>query len=177
MPNHVKNVLKFSKLNAKDKEFILNQFTAEGEGEVYPLNRYFDFDRIIAEPRLESECPEDCKVNKDSYVTKDEDRPWFDWYKWHLKYWGTKWNCYDGYIKVGTSTITFVFNTAWSAPYPIYEQLARSYGFSFEVRYADEDIGNNCGMITYDGGEEYVEYSEQDLTHPVDFARRLWKNY
>ena len=29
MPNHVKNVLKFSKLSAKDKEFILNQFTTE----------------------------------------------------------------------------------------------------------------------------------------------------
>ena len=52
MPNHVRNVLKFSKLSAKDKEFILNQFTTEiGEDGIYPLNRYFDFDKIIAEPR------------------------------------------------------------------------------------------------------------------------------
>ena len=107
-----------------------------------------------------------------------KDRPWFDWYTWHTRYWGTKWNCYDGYIKVGTSTITFVFSTAWVTPRPIYNRLANDYNFRFEVRYADEDIGSNCGSIEYIPEEDrYDEYYEQDLTHPVDFARRLWRNY
>lgn len=181
MPNHVRNVLKFSKLSAKDKEFILNQFTTEGEGKVYPLNRYFDFDKIIAEPRKKEECDPDCIVNKDSHVMEDKDRPWFDWYAWHNKYWGTKWNCYDGYIKVGTSTITFVFSTAWSTPYPIYEQLTRFHSFPFEVRYADEDIGCNCGKLIYDpektGFEALVHIDDKDLTDPVKFARRIWNTY
>lgn len=177
MPNHVRNVIKFKKLTPKDKKFILDNFTTELEDDIYPLNRIFDFDKIIPEPRKESECPEDCKVNKDSHIMEDEDRPWFDWYAWHNRFWGTKWNAYDGYVKVGVSTITFVFSTAWSAPLPIYQQLINKYPhLLWEMKFADEDIGSNCGMITWDG-EYCIEYCEQDLTHPNDFARRIWNTY
>lgn len=180
MPNHVKNVLKFSNLTPKDKEFILNKFTTEVEGDIYPLNKRFDFDKVIKEPTRIEECPEDCRVNKDSHIMEDKDRPWFDWYAWHNKYWGTKWNCYDGYVKIGTSTITFVFSTAWSTPLPIYEQLARFFGFKFEVRYADEDWGSNCGVIQCLGRFDgiHVYHIDEDLSKRAkDFARRLWNNY
>lgn len=183
MPNHVRNVLKFKNLKPKDKEFILNNFTTEMEDEITPFNKIFDFDKIIPEPKIESECPEDCKVNKDSHVEEDADRPWFDWYTWHNKYWGTKWGAYDGYVKIGTSKITFVFSTAWSAPFPIYRKLAEDYPFRFQVRYADEDIGSNCGIIEYDPDvkypvDPYSELYEQDAAEDtVSFARRIWNNY
>ena len=183
MPNHVKNVLTFKKLKPADKEFILNNFTTEMEDDIFPLNRIFDFDKIIPEPRKESDCPEDCKVNKDSHIMEYKDRPWFDWYTWHTRYWGTKWNCYDGYVKIGKSTITFVFSTAWVTPFPIYEQLARFFHFEFEVRYADEDIGSNCGYFNYElDGETgemrlYQTDAKDCCKDPVDFARRLWRNY
>lgn len=184
MPNHVRNVLKFKNLKPKDKEFILNKFTTEvGKDGIYPLNRHFDFDKVIAEPRKKEECDPDCLVNKDSHVMEDEDRPWFDWYAWHNKYWGTKWNCYDSYVKVGTSTITFVFNTAWSTPYPIYEQLARFFSFEFEVRYADEDLGSNCGYFNYEPDGEtgkmklYHTDARDCCKDPYNFARRIWNNY
>ena len=185
IPNHVRNVLKFSKLSAKDKEFILDHFATEmnpeGDKDIYPLNRYFDFDKIIAEPRKKEECDPDCLVSEHSHVIEDKERPWFDWYAWHNKYWGTKWNCYDGYVKVGTSTITFVFSTAWSAPFPIYEQLARFFCFKFEVRYADEDYGSNCGKLIYDpektGFEDIVHITERDLLNADQFARNLWREY
>lgn len=184
MPNQIRNVLKFKNLKPKDKEFILNKFTTEvGKDGIYPLNRHFDFDKIIPEPRKESECPEDCKVNKDSHVKEDADRPWFDWYAWRNKYWGTKWGAYDGYVKIGTSTVTFVFSTAWSAPFPIYKKLAEDYPFKFQVRYADEDIGSNCGIIEYDPDakypvDPYSDLYEQDAAEDtVSFARRIWNNY
>ena len=183
MPNHVKNVLKFSKLKPKDKEFILNKFCTQREEEIYPLNCIFDFDKIIPEPRKESECPEDCKVNKDSHITEDKDRPWFDWYKWHNKYWGTKWGAYDCYTKVGTSTITFVFSTAWSTPFPIYEHLVKFFFFPFEVKYADEDLGSNCGYFNYEPDGEtgdmtfYHTEAKDCCKDPRDFARRLWREY
>lgn len=178
MPNHVRNVLKFSKLTPKERDFILERFTTEMEDDIYPLNRIFDFDKIIPEPRLESECPEDCKVNKDSHVMEYEDRPWFDWYAWHNKYWGTKWNAYNGYVQVGTTTITFVFNTAWSMPLPVYRELMRAYNFHFTVRYADEDYGSNCGVLEYSPEEGLAHHqSEHDLKNPDSFARRLWDNY
>jgi len=181
MPNHVRNVLKFSKLNPADKEFILNNFTVETEDDIYPLNKRFDFDKIIPEPRVESDCPEDYKVNKDSHVMEDKDRPWFDWYKWRNKYWNTKWNAYDSYIHIGTNTITFVFSTAWSIPWPIYEKLVKEYKYNFEVQYADEDIGHNCGRLIYNpektGFDDLVHISEHDLSHPEEYARRIWRNY
>ena len=183
IPNHIKNVLTFKKLKPADKEFILNNFTTEMEDDIFPLNRIFDFDKIIPEPREESECPEDCKVNKDSHIMEYKDRPWFDWYTWHTRYWGTKWNCYDGYVKIGKSTITFVFSTAWVAPFLIYEQLANDYNFRFEVRYADEDIGSNCGYFNYEPNGEtgemrlYQTDAKDCCKDPVKFAERIWRNY
>lgn len=182
MPNHVRNVLTFKRLKTKDKQFILDNFTKEMEDDIYPLNRVFDFDKIIPEPRSESECPKDCLVNKDSHVKMYDDRPWFDWYTWHNKYWDTKWNAYDSYVKIGRSTITFVFSTAWNAPYKVYEQLHKKYPeLNWEVRYADEDWGSNCGKLIYDpdktGFKDVVHISEDDLSDPDNFARRLWDTY
>ena len=179
MPNHVRNVLKFSKLKPNERNFVLERFTTEMEDDIYPLNKIFDFDTIIPEPRLESECPEDCKVNKDSHVEEDKERPWFDWYVWRNKYWGTKWGAYDGYVKVGNTVVTFVFSTAWSAPIPIYEQLAKKYpDLTWEVRYADEDIGSNCGIIQYNHNPGELDYyGEREISHPEQFARRIWNNY
>ena len=155
MPNHVRNVLKFKHLKPKDIEFII---TTIAEKQDRPVGDFFDaktfhdyiidFNKIIPEPKTKKECPEDCLVNKDSHIMEEEDRPWFDWYTWHNKYWGTKWNAYDGYTKVGKSYVIFVFSTAWSSPFLVIEQL-RLLGYPFELRYADEDIGNNCGILDY----------------------------
>lgn len=155
IPNHVRNVLTFKHLKPLDKKAILNRITRELEDDIYPLNRIIDFDKIIPEPRTESECPDDFKVNKDSHVMEDKERPWFDWYAWHNRYWGTKWNAYDGRTTyVYTDRIECMFNTAWSPPMPIYEQMAEKYpNFEWEVKYADECGGDNCGHIIHDKGE------------------------
>ena len=174
MPNHVKNVLKFNKLKPDDIETIVNIIAVESDTE--PKTYHIDFNKIIPEPRFESECPDDCKVNKDSHVEEDIDRPWFDWYKWRNKYWDTKWNAYDSYSKVGKSYIIFVFSTAWSMPYSIIERL-QLLGYQFELRYADEAIGSNCGILTYSREQGFTHYDESELTRPEEFARRLWNTY
>ena len=120
-------------------------------------------------------------MNKDSHVETDKDRPWFDWYEWNLKYWGTKWEAYDCYSKIGKSYITFVFSTAWSIPYPVIERL-HVMGYDFELRYADEDYGNNCGILSYEyngttGDKEFFHTDADSLDHPEQFARRLWDRY
>jgi len=74
-----------------------------------------------------------------------------DWYGWTRDNWGTKWNAYsqelreDGVIK---------FETAWSTPEPVISALSRMFpDAQFNVRYADEDFGNNVGDYTYVDGE------------------------
>ena len=178
MPNHVRNVLKFSNLTKDDVAFVLNRFgyPMEDKG-IFPLNVIFDFNGVVPEPKTKDECPEDCLVNKDSHVEEDKDRPWFDWYTWHNKYWGTKWGAYDGYTKIGKTTVTFVFSTAWSAPFEVYEQLADKWpGLKWEVKYADEAIGDNCGYIQHLPFRA-VDIYDEPTSNPEAFARRIWRNY
>lgn len=46
------------------------------------------------------------------------------------------------------------FETAWSFPKPIYQELASRFPhLEFHIRYADEDIGSNCGNLILARGE------------------------
>jgi len=99
------------------------------------------------------------------------------WYEWHVNNWGTKWNAYgfDVYCSDFTDdNVTIGFQTAWSAPHKILERLSEMYPeVSFEHTWADEDIGQNCGQITYANGEctgiFYPMGSES-----VSFANSVW---
>ena len=174
MPNHVKNVLKFKNLKPDDVEFLVNSIATLSEDE--PPTYWLDFNKIIPEPRFESECPDEFKVNKDSHVEVDKDRPWFDWYKWRNFYWDTKWGAYDCYSKVGKSYVIFVYSTAWSTSVPIIEKLTL-LGFDFELRYADEDYGSNCGRMVYSSEQGLDAYGESSFKDPTRWAMDLWRKY
>lgn len=170
MPNHVIHKLKFKGLKPEDKEFIINTITTEVEDNPFAI----DFDKIIPEPRTIDECEEDCRVNKDSHIESDDDRPWFDWYHWRVRHWGTKWGAYECITTVGKTQIIFEFQTAWSPPIPILQKLTL-LGYDFECRYADEDLGNNCGIINYNHHEkELSEQTEYAIPNSRAWARRLW---
>lgn len=179
MPNHVKNVVRIKGIETEEKrDYLLRKLATKYETDSSDKKEYImDFDLIIPEPRFKKDCPKDCIVNKDSHVSEVEGRPWFNWYEWHVKYWGTKWNAYDGYTIIKPHQLIFVFSTAWSAPFSIYEQLTK-LGYDFEVRYADEDIGSNCGLITWDSKENRLDhYPEEELSHPDKFAEYTWSKY
>lgn len=180
MPNHVRNIVKFKNLKPDDVDFILNTIGTEIETEDGKVKEYgIDFNKIISEPLEESHCAYDCIItDKKSGIEIDKDRPWFNWYKWRNKYWGTKWGAYDCYVKKGKSYIIFVFSTAWNCPYPVIRKLGL-LGYDIEVKYADEDIGNNCGKMVfrqpvYETERVWREEYEVDLPNPVAFARRVW---
>lgn len=182
MPNHVRNVLEFKHLQPDEINFLVNAITTVDFSTPDDITaRHIDFDLIIPEPKTKDECPADCIVHKDSHIMEDKDRPWFDWYRWHLNNWGTKWNAYDSYVEVGKTWVRFVFSTAWSMPYPVYKQLTL-LGFDFEVRYADEDYGSNCGKLIYcpdkTGFTDLVHYDESEVSKdPTVWARHLWDTY
>lgn len=90
-----------------------------------------------------------------------------DWYSWSIKYWGTKWNAYDQ-IELDFGTIQF--DTAWSTPFPVMQELAKSFpDLDFEVKFADEDLGNNCGAYKFENGELTGEYQPEG-TEAMRFA-------
>lgn len=73
-----------------------------------------------------------------------------DWYEWNCANWGTKWNAVRA---VFVGPIIVRFETAWSPPHPVIEQLARMFpNHTIGHEWADEDTGNNVGWRTYGGG-------------------------
>ena len=91
-PNNVRNVIKISKIKPEEIEMILDMTaTLLHDSKTSEEQYMIDFDKIIPEPKDESECPDKYKVNKSSSIERLDDRPWFNWYKWHIDHWGTKW--------------------------------------------------------------------------------------
>mgnify|MGYP002523298255 CR=1 FL=1 len=97
-----------------------------------------------------------------------------DWYHWCIGNWGTKWDAYEVLYDVYDDRIELFFQTAWNAPYPIFDELSAMFPtLEINVKYADEDLGNNCGESLYYDGEE-VYYDER--TDDLKFACEVW-NY
>ena len=99
------------------------------------------------------------------------------WYDWSLKNWGTKWNsCNFGEDNSYFEKNTIMFDTAWSAPHPVLEKLAETYpNISFEHRWADEDMGANCGKCRYENGERKSFLVPSDHKTALEFAAVVWE--
>jgi len=90
------------------------------------------------------------------------------WYHWCCRNWGTKWNACEP-IWHGDNFVSF--NTAWSAPIEIYQKLTELFpDVAFEVEYADEDLGSNCGTISWSQKESFVWNSIDEF----EFACEVW---
>lgn len=91
--------------------------------------------------------------------------------------WGTKWNAYSQKLSIDDGFIQF--DTAWSCPVKLLEELSKQHpGINIIAKYADEDIGRNCGTLTFMDGNivaqecagRWIEMSEQDRAKWSDFA-------
>ena len=93
------------------------------------------------------------------------------WYGWCCDNWGTKWNAYDR----SCDGNQIRFNTAWSAPHPIIEEMARLNDcITITHEWADEDIGSNCGRRVYERGDLSEEWFPDDGKEAIEFACGLW---
>ena len=69
IPNHVRNVIKISKIKPEEIEMVLDMIATTLDDPEIPDKQYMiDFDKIIPDPKTESECPDEYKVNKESRV-------------------------------------------------------------------------------------------------------------
>lgn len=101
-----------------------------------------------------------------------------NWYDWSRRNWGTKWNSYDGEWYWDGEGRSIQFNTAWSAPEPIYLALTKKFpNLDFEVKFADEDMGYNCGEFSYDSSLGGLSLWEPDNDNGgLEFACKVWYN-
>lgn len=83
-----------------------------------------------------------------------------DWYTWNLTNWGTKWESSESYV----SGSNVIFETAWSAPFPIIEEISKKFSnLKFILKWADEDIGSNCGIAEFNNGTFKIVEEESIL--------------
>jgi len=136
MPNYVSVNIKVS-----GEEKIVNEFFSKC------FNcKEFDFDKIIPEPRTKEECDPDCIANANSHITIDNDRPWFNWYDWHCKHWGTKWNACS--CDLDRKNNAFTFDTAWSLPVPVLSAMSKMFPeLVFDIDWIEEQGVVDLGSV------------------------------
>ena len=112
-----------------------------------------------------------------------------DGYSWRCEKWGTKWNAcepdsLDVLIPLALekeekdpySIMTYTFETAWSMPDGIYKAISAKFpDITVEVKYADEDMGHNCGHVAYRAGE-MIKFTIYDgnSKESYEFALSVW---
>jgi len=179
MPNHITN-----RLTIIGTEEQVAQVRAEIKGE--REDQYIDFNKIAPIPKelegtvspmriisQEEYDEQERKIAEDDFT--ENERNWglsrgltqalaneykkkfghCDWYGWQTTNWGTKWNAYE---QVEHDANVIEFDTAWSTPYSLLVNLSKKYPqVTFEVEYADEDLGHNVGKYVLLNGETIEE--------------------
>ncbi len=96
------------------------------------------------------------------------------WYEWCIQHWGTKWNAYYVSEDRNSAENTIAFNTAWSAPHVILKKMSEMFpDVTIEHKWADEDIGNNCGERIYKGGSMESEYIPETEKEAIEYAAEI----
>ena len=135
--------------------FETNSYTRK---EITMSNPIFSFWNVIAPTDLEAynKQPE-FKASFDEMLSGAGD----DWYSWNNRNWGTKWDVgrfdTDEYPETeisdeGSEFVIYKFNTAWSPPFPVIQELSRQYPeLVVDLEYEEEQGWG--GEITFKNGE------------------------
>lgn len=129
MPNWVRTVINIQSRNRNSIKQIFDYTKSE--------KSVFDFNKIIPMP---SNIYRGNLGNKEREMYGEN-----NWYDWCTSNWGTKWNACDAELTENG----FVFDTAWSCPHKVIEQLSKTFtSVTIDYAWSDEDIGSNCGRRT-----------------------------
>lgn len=124
------------------------------------------------------------KSDVDRAVSNIKECGYAYWYDWKIENWGTKWNAYDqpedGFC---IDCDTFEFQTAWSSPAILIKIVSEKLpGAIFEIKYADEYIGYNCGIYEIQNGKILSQeidcghslVSNGDVSNLTKIAFEIW---
>lgn len=128
---------------------------------------FFDFNKIIP-------MPDDIYTGN---LGADERRIYGEknWFDWSIMNWGTKWNACEANRDLihedDDKRVYYWFETAWSFCKPVMKALIKQFpNLHFSGRYADEDIGYNCGEFWGDGGDLRVDECGDGSKDAIEFA-------
>jgi len=162
MPNHIQNIITFDCSEDKLNEILAAIQRDNDESDQFGLGTV-DFNKIIPMPESIFQGPLGTKER--AIYGKN------NWYDWSIENWGTKWNAYN----FSRNEKSIGFQTAWSAPHPILEELTGMFpGVYITHEWADEDIGHNCGTREYLNGEIVGEIFPENSREASEHAFHVW---
>jgi hypothetical protein len=143
MPNHITNKLVINGTDEEVKEIL--DFL-EIKGDKYMAEKTIDFNNITPMPKWVFQ--ED--LSSDDELKYGEENCWL---KWSRKNWGTKWNAYCIPDDRSKGNVLY-FTTAWNSPVDLIGKLSLIFkNNSFEIHYADENLGYNVGYFKFKDGK------------------------
>lgn len=119
---------------------------------IFRYHKCYTMDRFAN--RNENELNELFEIGK-KYIENFKEYGAKDWYDWSIYHWGTKWNAYETRLEtLDECSVILSFQTAWSGVPNIIQKLAEMFPtITFDYKYADEDMGYNCGEGYGENGE------------------------
>lgn len=181
MPNHVTTKVTIKADKKKVDEILSSIESTLDDGTTH----HFDFNKLVPRPQelndttspttIVDQATREKQLKEREEFDKNSDKPHYfrprvdltqelsneykrrfgadNWYDWSVKNWGTKWGAYSTSIE---NENVLVFDTAWSHPFQMIANLSAKFpDVLFEVKYADEDTGHNCGYYSIDNGESF----------------------
>lgn len=114
--------------------------------------QFYTMDRFAG--RSEKDLNELLEIGK-KYVEIFKECGAKDWYDWSICHWGTKWNAYETSLEtLDEYSVVISFQTAWNGVPNIIQKLTEMFPtITFDYKYADEDMGYNCGEGYGEDGE------------------------
>jgi hypothetical protein len=89
-----------------------------------------------------------------------------NWYGWNCENWGTKWDVHRCDWHRTNETFELTFDTAWSPPIGVFEQIHQLEGFDVFARYDEPGM---CFVGEFSDGE--------DVSYTYDFDDENWRDY
>ena len=103
-----------------------------------------------------------------------------DWYTWRNDNYGCKWDCNNAsgmfnYVEnENYASFDVSFTTPNSSPYAALSRIAYEFKVNIQNSYAEEFIGCNCGVDTYNYFANRLSPYEDSSKEAVLFAKDLW---
>jgi hypothetical protein len=156
--------------------WVYNQLTIDGPSKVldtliashYCESNGFDFNTVIPMPVSLNTT---AQIGKRSMAQIDNKQKYgyYDWHDWAIANWGTKWNATNTFITRRRTRIVIEFDTPWSMPVEIYQELSSLYPELIFTLECIEEGGYFCGSSRWVNGEHIEDNITTDL--------KIWKMY
>jgi hypothetical protein len=160
MPNWVQHGLTITGPEAERERFIAECFSKADDG------MRFDFNRLIPEPKHSDDGDDVIYFDKPGSVRIPA------WYEWCCANWGTKWNACRTTLTHERDAILLSFDTAWSPPVPIFNELARRFPkLKIEGSYVDIQYPFSGNLLCENGNVGWEDTSAEIIAAMDEFER------